>query len=62
MTNIKSVKKLNDNGKFTNTYRVVKSDNKEIWVPNAEDNMDYQEILLWMKEDEINNIIEEEDF
>ena len=62
MTNIKSVKKLNDNGKFTNTYRVVKSDNKEIWVPNAEDNMDYQEILLCMKEDEINNIIEEEDF
>jgi hypothetical protein len=59
MTNVKSVKKLNLRGKFTNTYILTRLDDKEICVPHAEDNMDYQEILLWLEEDEINNKLEE---
>ena len=58
MTNIKSVKKLNDNGKFTNTYILTQLDDKEICVPHAEDNRHYQNILKWVKE---GNTIEEAD-
>jgi hypothetical protein len=58
MTNIKSVKKLNDNGRFTNTYLLTLLDDKEICVPHAEDNTDYQAILKWVAE---GNTIEEAD-
>lgn len=58
MTNIKSVKKLNDNGRFTNTYLLTLLDDKEICVPHAEDNTDYQNILKWVSE---GNTIEEAD-
>ena len=58
MTNIKSVKKLNDNGRFTNTYLLTLLDDKEICVPHAEDNTDYQNILKWVEE---GNTIEEAD-
>ena len=58
MTNIKSVKKLYDNGRFTNTYLLVKSDDTEHYVPHAEGNTDYQNILEWVAE---GNTIEEAD-
>ena len=58
MTNIKSVKKLNDNGKFTNTYILTQLDDKEICVPHAEDNTDYMNIQKWVAE---GNTIEEAD-
>jgi len=58
MTNVKSVKKLNDNGRFTNTYLLTLLDDKEIYVPHAEDNSDYEKIQKWVAE---GNTIEEAD-
>ena len=60
MTNIKSVKKLNDmfNGNFTNTYLLTTLDDKEIYVPHCEDNTDYMNIQEWVAE---GNTIEEGD-
>ena len=55
---ITSVKKLNVDGVFSNSYLVTYTDNRTLYVPKAEDNTDYQDILKWVEE---GNTIEEAD-
>ena len=56
---ILSVKKLNVDGKFSNTYYVTyENGRKPYYIPKAEDNTDYQEIQKWVAE---GNTIEEAD-
>jgi len=45
---IKTVEKLYENSQFTNMYKVVYTDNSEVFVPHSEDNRHYQEILEWV--------------
>ena len=53
-----SVKKLNVDGGFSNTYLVTYADGRTPCVPHCEENTDYQEILEWVAE---GNTIEEAD-
>ena len=55
---ITSVKKLNADGVFSNSYRVTFTNGRTPCVPIAEDNTDYQAILEWVEE---GNTIEEAD-
>ena len=55
---ISSVKKLNIDGAFSNSYLLTFSNGKTLYVPKAEDNTDYQEILAWVAD---GNTIEEAD-
>lgn len=45
---IQTVEKLYENSQFTNTYKVVYTDNSEVFVPHDTDNRHYQEILEWV--------------
>jgi hypothetical protein len=45
---ISSVKKLNIDGAFSNSYLLTLSNGKTLYVPKAEDNTDYQNILAWV--------------
>jgi|TARA_E500000318_G_scaffold109480_1_gene122524 hypothetical protein len=47
---ISSVKKLNIDGAFSNSYLLTLSNGKTLYVPKAEDNTDYQNILAWVAE------------
>jgi|TARA_R100001460_G_C3439216_1_gene163242 hypothetical protein len=47
---IKTVKKLNLDGNFSNTYLLTLQNDKQLYVPKAEDNTDYQNILAWVAE------------
>ena len=53
-----SVKKLNVDGVFSNSYLVTYTDGRTPYVPKSEDNTDYQNILEWVAE---GNTIEEAD-
>ena len=55
---ITSVKKLNVDGVFSNSYLVTYTDGRTLYVPKDEANTDYQEILKWVAE---GNTIEEAD-
>ena len=55
---ITSVKKLNVDGVFSNTYLVTYTDGTILYVPKSEDNTDYQNILQWVAD---GNTIEEAD-
>ena len=46
---IQTVEKLYENSQFTNTYKVVYTDNSEVFVPHNEENRHYQEILEWVE-------------
>ena len=52
------VKKLNVDGVFSNSYLLTLQDGTTLYVPLAEDNTDYQNILKWVAE---GNTIEEAD-
>lgn len=47
---IQTVEKIYFNNEFSNTYKVVYSDNSEVFVPIDEANRNYQEILEWVAE------------
>ena len=47
---IQTVEKIYFNNEFSNTYKVVYSDNSEVFVPIDEANRHYQEILEWVAE------------
>ena len=53
-----TVKKLNVDGEFSNTYLVTYENGMTPYVPHNEDNRHYQEILEWVAE---GNVIEEAD-
>ena len=55
---ISSVKKLNIDGAFSNSYLLTLSNGKTLYVPKAEDNTDYQNILAWVAD---GNTIQEAD-
>ena len=55
---INTVKKLNVDGVFSNSYLVTLSDGKTPYVPKNEDNTTYQEILQWVAD---GNTIQEAD-
>jgi hypothetical protein len=46
---IQTVEKLYENSQFTNTYKVVYTDNSEVFVPHDTANRHYQEILEWLE-------------
>ena len=46
---IQTVEKLYKNSQFTNTYKVVYTDNSEVFVPHDTANRHYQEILEWVE-------------
>ena len=53
-----SVKKLNVDGVFSNSYLVTYTDGRTPYVPKDEANTDYQNILKWVAD---GNVIEEAD-
>tara|TARA_R100000654_G_scaffold56541_1_gene82970 strand:- start:56 stop:226 length:171 start_codon:yes stop_codon:yes gene_type:complete len=55
---IKSVKKLNIDGEFSNSYLLTFNNEKTLFVPKAVDNTDYQAILKWVAD---GNTIQEAD-
>ena len=55
---ITSVKKLNVDGVFSNSYLLTLQNGTTLYVPLAEDNTDYKNILEWLEEDESNTIEE----
>jgi len=55
---INAVKKLNEDGVFSNTYLLTLENGNTLYVPKDEDNTDYQAILAWVAE---GNKIEEAD-
>tara|TARA_R100001015_G_C4454979_1_gene43824 strand:- start:6 stop:176 length:171 start_codon:yes stop_codon:yes gene_type:complete len=55
---IKTVKKLNIDGNFSNTYLLTLQNDEQLFVPKADNNRHYQEILAWVAD---GNTIEEAD-
>ena len=55
---IKTVKKLNIDGNFSNTYLLTLQNDVQLFVPKDEANTDYQNILQWVAD---GNTIEEAD-
>ena len=45
---INTVEKIYLMNEFSNTYKIVYSDNSEVFVPHNEANRHYQEILEWV--------------
>ena len=55
---ITSVKKLNVDGVFSNSYLLTLENGNTLYVPKAEANTDYQNILQWVAD---GNTIQEAD-
>ena len=55
---IKTVKKLNVDGVFSNTYLLTLQNDVQLFVPKDDNNRHYQEILAWVAD---GNTIEEAD-
>ena len=47
---INTVEKIYLMNEFSNNYKIVYSDNSEVFVPHNEENRHYQEILEWVAE------------